>query len=63
MEVFADEFVLVNIVVLLVGAVLGAVTLSNTIPLSVQADIGWVAYWMHNATQSSEATEPRGTMF
>ena len=48
MEVFADEFWLLAIVILIAGGVCGAVSLDNGIPQSVATEIGEPMFWIAN---------------
>jgi hypothetical protein len=48
MEVFAEEFVLVVCAILIAGAVLGAVTLGDTIPQSFEPGLGGPLFWVAN---------------
>jgi len=48
MEVFADEFWLVAVLVLIAGAVVGAVAVGETVPQALAADMNVVGLWIVN---------------
>lgn len=48
MEVFADEFLLVAVLILLAGGVLGAIEMGDCIPQSPAADMNPLVLWIAN---------------